>query len=175
MQRRKALAGILGAMLLILGASGPAAAAGEAPVPCALLTTAEAARAMGRPPSAVVTQTHTTAIGQRRCFWDVPDDNQMRYVLVQIMCDSSGAPGSKRDANRSARLYRDSKKRLEHPQDIPGLGQAAYWGGGGLRLGAGLHVLAHQCYFTVGVGTGDPRTSLARAKELAAKVISRLP
>jgi len=166
------------AVLLVLawltGGAALAIAGGEF-APCSLLTKAEAAQAMGRPAQAVVTQTHRNPLGQVRCFWDVPDDSQMRYVLVQVMCDSFMIPNLKKGGYSSAKLYADSKKLLDNPQDIPGLGQAAFWGGGGLRLGAGLHVLSGKCYFTVGVGTGDPKTSLARAKDLAAKVISRLP
>ncbi len=159
---------------MLLGLAG-LCAAGDGLAPCSLLTKAEAAQAMGRPARTVATQTHTNPLGQRRCFWDVPGDNQMRYVLVQVMCDSFMTPKLKKGGYSPAKLYRDSKKSLGNPQDIPGLGQAAFWGGGGLRLGAGLHVLTGKCYFTVGVGTGDPQTSLARAKEVAAKVISRLP
>lgn len=170
----KAMGGMVLALVMILGPAAWAAAAGGV-MPCSLLTKAEAAQAMGRSARAVVTQTHTNPLGQRRCFWDVPDDNQMRYVLVQITCDSSLPPNLQRSGYSSAKLYADSKRLLDRPRDISGLGRAAFWGGGGLRLGAGLHVFTGKCYFTVGVGTGDPKTSLARAKEVAAKVISRLP
>lgn len=161
-------------IMLLAVPTAPPARAGGGVNPCSLLTVQEAAQAMGRPAKAVVSKTKTNPIGQRICFWDVPDDSQMRFVQVSLVCTSAMPKGMTKSGYNAARLFADSKKLLGRPPAAPGLGREAFWGGSGLKAGAGLHVLAGECYFTVSAAGGAPGQALPRAKKLAAKILSRL-
>lgn len=79
-----------------------------------------------------------------------------------------------RSEKRAARLHgsnRDTMETLSRGklEDVPGLGQDAYWAGGGLMQ---LHVLAGQNLLIVTVQPG--KNQLAAAKQIAAKAIERL-
>lgn len=43
-----------------------------------------------------------------------------------------------------------------------------------MKMGAGLHVLAGDAYFTVQAATGDEQTNLEAARRLAALVLEQL-
>lgn len=74
----------------------------------------------------------------------------------------------------AARLYEDSLKLLEDAQEVKGLGEKAFWGGNGLKMGAGLHVLDGDVYFSITVALGEEEADLQAAKKLAPKVLKRL-
>lgn len=79
-----------------------------------------------------------------------------------------------RNKKRAARLHesgRDTMETLSHGklEDVPDLGQAAYWAGGGLMQ---LHVLDGRNLLIVTVQPG--KNQLAAAKQIAAKAIERL-
>ena len=63
---------------------------------------------------------------------------------------------------------------LDGLQAIDEIGDKAYWGGSGLKLGAGLHVVYKDAYFTIQAATGEDEKNLITAKKLADAVLTRL-
>lgn len=153
--------------LLVILAAVPALA--KAPTACELITPAQAGQASGlklKPGK----PTGPNPIGQTICFFDSEGSSAVRYVQVSIT-----DPPAKMRAHMSAdKLYKQIVANMDGAQPVKGIGDEAVWGGSGMKMGAGLHVLLRDYYFVVDVATGDPQLNLKAAKELAALIIKKL-
>ncbi|MCM2286720.1 MAG: hypothetical protein NDI81_18185 [Desulfobacula sp.] len=163
---RQRLLPLLAAAVLMLWA-GPALSAEEHA--CDYLTKDEVQTVMGTgigeikaPPA--------NPMGQSVCFFDIPSDTAVRFAQLQ-MFRTGWAKGKKWTAKS---LFENNMSFLDSLQEIPGIGEKAYWGGSGLKLGAGLHVLYKDTYFTAQAATGDPAANLEKAKALAVLVIKKI-
>lgn len=158
-------------LLLILPcllAAAPAALAAP-PTACGLLTQAEAAEALGMPVSPGK-PTGPNAIGQTICFFSGEGDKAVHYVQLSLTL-----PPPRLRANMPAsRIFASSREMTAGAREISDLGDKAFWGGSGLKMGAGLHVLRGNYCFTVDVASGDPEKNLAIAQKLARLVLQRL-
>ena len=154
-------------VLLAVLAAAPALA--KAPAACELITPAEAGQASGLKlkPGKL---TGPNPMGQTICFFDSEGDSAVRYVQVSIT-----DPPAKMRAHLSAgKLYKQIIANLDQGQPVKGIGDEATWGGSGMKMGAGLHVLLGDYYFIVDVATGDPQRNLEAAKKLAGMIVERL-
>ena len=121
--------------------------------------------------------THDTApanpLGMRRCFWDASTD-EMKFVQLTISSDAESKvmPVEKQ--------FENNRQFIENPKSISGIGDGAYYGGSGLKAGAGLHVLVKNKGVLVsveaglGFGNADEEKHIEIEKSLAHKVIQRL-
>jgi len=110
-------------------------------------------------------------MGQSVCFFDIPSDTAVRFAQLQMFRTGWGKKGGPWDASS---LFKNNMSYLDSLQEISGIGEKAYWGGSGLKLGAGLHVLLKDTYFTVQAATGDPDGNLEKAKALARLIIKKI-
>ncbi len=152
-----------------------AARAGGALNPCALITQQEAAEALGGVVQAGKLRQTANPLGQRICFYEGRSAAAMRFVQISLVTTAGLSEDLRRSGYSAAKLFQDSKKLLGRPKPVKGLGQEAFWGGSGLKAGAGLHVLARDVYLNISVAAGDARRDLEAAKVLAQKALARLP
>jgi len=111
-------------------------------------------------------------MGQSVCFFDIPSDKAVRFAQLQMVrTEWSKRSGKNFDAPT---LFKNNMSFLDSLVEIPGIGDKAYWGGSGLKLGAGLHVLYKDTYFTVQAATGDLDLNLEKAKVLAELIIKKI-
>jgi len=110
-------------------------------------------------------------MGQSVCFFDIPSDTAVRFAQLQMFRTGWGKKVGQWDAPS---LFKNNMSYLDSLQEISGIGEKAYWGGSGLKLGAGLHVLYKDTYFTVQAATGDPDGNLEKAKALAGLIIKKI-
>jgi hypothetical protein len=110
-------------------------------------------------------------LGQSVCFFDL-SATAMRFAQLQMVRTSW--PGISDKKFTAASLFENNMGFLDGLKEEKNLGEKAYWGGSGLKLGAGLHVLYRDCYFTITTATGDEQTSRAKARELAALVLDAI-
>lgn len=108
-------------------------------------------------------------LGQSICFFDIPAGMKLRYAQVQMVRSAWAS----HDWNARS-LFENDMSYLSDKQAISGVGDKAYWGGSGMKLGAGLHVLQGDTYFTVAAASGDEQVDLQKAKELAALVLANI-
>lgn len=156
------------AAVLILWAS-PALSAGEHA--CDYLTKDEVKMVMGINIGEVKSQP-ANPMGQSICFFDIPSDTAVRFAQLQMFRTGwAKHSGKKWDAPS---LFKNNMSFLDSLQEIPGIGEKAYWGGSGLKLGAGLHVLHKDTCFTVQAATGDPQLNLEKEKALALLIIEKI-
>lgn len=154
----------------------PAQSAAPAPDPCTLVSQAEAAQALGQALKTGKLHETDNPLGQKICFYAGEEDAPpVRFVQISLVTSAGMKPALREQGYDAAKLYADSKALVAEPQDVAGLGQSAFFGGGGLKAGAGLHVLKGQAYLVVQVAGGPPERQLEAARSLAAQALTRLP
>ncbi|MBD3807197.1 MAG: hypothetical protein IE880_00615 [Epsilonproteobacteria bacterium] len=111
-------------------------------------------------------------LGMRRCYWSA-GETDMKFIQLAVSSDiESKMPVSEQFINN--RAY------IEKVKAISGVGDDAYYGGSGLKLGAGLHVLVKNKGVLIGIqaglgfGNDDEKRHIEIEKSLAQKVINRL-
>jgi len=119
--------------------------------------------------------TQPNAVGQKICYWSA-GDAEMKFVQLSVGSNADIKSGR----IKVEELYENEKKMAEGIKEVTGIGDTAYYGGSGLKVGAGLHVLINKksvkLDLMVGLGTGnsDEQQHLDIEIALAKKVIERL-
>lgn len=114
--------------------------------------------------------TGPNAIGQTTCFYEPTDDSVMRFVQVSL----TFPPEKMRQHMDAVKLYANSRGMVDGAEDISGVGDKAFWGGTGMKMGAGLTVLKGQYMFNVMIAVGDEVKSKDESIKLAKKIASGL-
>ncbi len=143
--------------------------------PCQLLTTKEIQSVFPAANITITLQDDKAAnpLGTRRCFWDANETN-MQFVQLSITSDAEAK------TMQTAQQFENNKQYIENVQSVPNLGDEAYYGGSGLKAGAGLHVLVKNkgvlIHIVVGLGFGnkDEQKHLEIETSIAKKVIEKL-
>jgi hypothetical protein len=143
--------------------------------PCMLVSQEEAAKALGNPVKTAQLKGAANPLGQSICFYDGQAEDAIRFVQISLVATKNMNANLRDSGYSAAKLFQDSKKLLGKPKEISGLGEEAFWGGSGLKAGAGLHVLGKDAYLSITVASGDDKRNLEAAKTLAEKALERLP
>ncbi|MCB2188702.1 MAG: hypothetical protein KQJ78_19965 [Deltaproteobacteria bacterium] len=151
-------------LALTLALTAAPAWAGEAVNPCSLLTRAEAAAILGQEPAAPQLKNTGNPLGQRICVYELPQ-GLLQLSLVQ---DQGLSPKVAAGGMKASQLFQDTRQGFGGGENVPGLGQAAFWA-------MGLHVLSGQSYLTVMVSGRPTPQARKAAREAAAKALARLP
>lgn len=114
----------------------------------------------------------TKPLGIKRCFWDA-SESDMKFVQLSII-------ENKETHINITDQFANNKQFVENPRTIDGIGDASYYSGSGLKIGAGLHVLSEKegVLFTVTVGLGrgnkDELKHIEIEKALASKILTEI-
>ncbi len=155
--------------LVISAAEKPVHAAGEHA--CDYLSKDQVATVMDAAVGEIEKQP-ANPMGQNICFFDIPAGMTMRFAQLQMVRSPwAAAAGTNWDAGS---LFENNMSFLSDLQEISGIGEKAYWGGSGMKMGAGLHVLRGDSYFTIQATAGDEQDNLRKATELAALVLANI-
>ena len=159
----------IGVILAVLLCTAPTWA--EEKQACDFLTVEEVSQVMGTPVSPPEAKP-ANPMGQTICFFDAPKAGGVTFAQLQLVTASS--PKLKKLGFTAAGLFKNNTGFLDNPKKIDGVGQEALWGGSGMKMGAGLHVLCPGAYFTVIAQAGDEEACLEKSKQLAALVIAKV-
>ncbi len=108
-------------------------------------------------------------LGQSSCFFPVEPELPLRFAQLQMVrSDWAARAGSRWSAPA---LFDNNIDFLDDPQPRIGVGEVAFWGGSGMKLGAGLHVRYRDVYFIISVTAGSDEDNLRMAEELARIVL----
>lgn len=142
--------------------------------PCELLTTEDIQTIF--PKSIIKRTTHdlkpANPLGIRRCFWEA-DGEDMKFVQLIIASDEEARM-------KVADQFANNKEFIEHVEPVEGIGDESYYGGSGLKAGAGLHVLLRSKGVLLGVmvglgfGNSDKQKHIEIEKSLAIKAIEKI-
>ena len=117
-------------------------------------------------------------LGTRKCFYEL-SGGDMIFIQTELMRTQDMSPSLQKEGRTAESNYLETKKYVENLVPVEGLGKDAYYGGSGLKMGAGLNILINRdtslCVM-VGLGRGndDDQAHLKIEKVLAEKIISRL-
>ncbi|HEO98238.1 MAG TPA: hypothetical protein ENO02_02950 [Epsilonproteobacteria bacterium] len=142
--------------------------------PCELLTIEDIQTFF--PEATIKITTHdlkpANPLGMRRCFWEAGEED-MKFVQLAISSDAE-------TRMKVADQFANNKEFMEHVEPVEGIGDESYYGGSGLKAGAGLHVLLRSkgvmLNITVGLGFGnaDEQKHIEIEKSLAIKAIETI-
>ena len=143
--------------------------------PCEMLTSKDIQEIF--PEASIKITTHdmkpANPLGMRRCFWEASEDD-MKFVQLTISSDSES------EAMKVDEQFENNRKYIQNVKSVSGVGDGAYYGGSGLKAGAGLHALVKNKGVLLGVQVGlgfgnkDEQKHLNIEKSIAEKVIQKL-
>ena len=161
--------------------SGGNAAAAKSYDPCKLLTAGDVNALF--PGAEVKVTRHDTKpnpVGMKLCFYSASGTDQ-KFAQLSVI-SSADAPATMVEKGSLRPFYDEERKFLDADQiqEVPGLGDAAYYGGSGLKVGAGLHALDDKhgvkidAIVGLGFGNDDAAQHLKMEKAIVEKALSRL-
>ncbi|MDD5359942.1 MAG: hypothetical protein PHI79_03155 [Sulfurovaceae bacterium] len=112
-------------------------------------------------------------LGMRRCYWEA-SEGDMKFVQLTVSSDAESK------AMKVDKQFENNRQYIQNVKSVSEIGDGAYYGGSGLKLGAGLHVLVKNKGVLLGVqvglgfGNSDEQKHLEIEKSLAEKVVQRL-
>jgi hypothetical protein len=111
-------------------------------------------------------------LGMRRCYWSA-SETDMKFIQLAISSNlESKIPVDEQ--------FKNNRQYIENVKSISGIGDDAYYGGSGLKLGAGLHTLVKnkgaliEIQAGLGFGNSDDAKHIDIESTLTNKVIGRL-
>ncbi|MEW6364311.1 MAG: hypothetical protein AB1714_06685 [Acidobacteriota bacterium] len=141
--------------------------------PAVLLTKADAEAVLGTP----VKDPEATAnpMGQKIVHYSpAAQGTKVRYVQISVNQTAAMPERMRKNGMSAPKLFEDSARLLSGVQMLTGFGDKAFWGGSGLKAGAGLHVLKGDVYFSVDVALGSEQADRQAAEKLAKLALSRM-
>lgn len=149
--------------------------------PCELVTQADAEAALG---VKLGIDRHdvepANATGQKICMYGDASGQEMKFVQISLQSEADMSKSFTSSGQGAATLFDNLKTYTDDPAEIPGVGSAAFFGGSGLKPGAGLTVLTRDkraiINITVGLGRGnqDRQAHIDIEKSLAQKALGRM-
>lgn len=143
--------------------------------PCEMLTSKDIQEIFPEASTKITTHDMKPAnpLGMRRCFWEASEDD-MKFVQLTISSDSES------EAMKVDKQFENNRQYIQNVKSVSGVGDGAYYGGSGLKAGAGLHALVKNKGVLLGVQVGlgfgnkDEQKHLNIEKSIAEKVIQKL-
>ncbi|HXO18598.1 MAG TPA: hypothetical protein VOA87_01610 [Thermoanaerobaculia bacterium] len=147
--------------------SQPAPTAGKPLDACAIFTAADAQAVLGEPEVVEMSSFLNEAKGTKdpsQCGYNAGSDPS---IVLRLELRQSASPDQARSAHESAR----SLLATSGVRDVAGLGDGAFWVGGGIGQ---LHVLHGSVRLLITSQVGEGKDAVATAKAVAARVLSRM-
>ena len=120
----------------------------------------------------------TEGIGMRVCFYNL-SPNDMKFIQTGLFRTSDLTPELIKAGRTAGKIFSLNKEIVEDRLPVKGLGQEAWYGGSGLKAGAGLHVLVDEntaldVNVGLGIGNADQAAHIEKEKAIARLIIARL-
>ncbi len=142
--------------------------------PAVLLTRADAEAALGAPVK--VPEVTTNPMGQKILHYTpAAQGTKVRYVQISVSQTAAMPARMTRNGMSAPKLFENSLRLLgTSAQNLTGFGDKAFWGGSGLKAGAGLHVLKGDVYFSIDAALGNEQADRTAAEKLAKQALGRM-
>jgi hypothetical protein len=141
---------------------------------CDLLQEADVETILGRPVGDAVQTTADNPLGETVCI--IPDPENPDHTLVQlsIVYNQGMQPFLQENGYTVEQLYDGRNIGGGQTESIRDVGDKAFWGGSGVEMWNGLHVLVWDVYLDIDVSSGSARDDLQRAEAIAGAVLAEL-
>ncbi|MGE5415586.1 MAG: hypothetical protein ACM3UZ_02245 [Acidobacteriota bacterium] len=138
-----------------------------------LITKADAEAILGEPVKEP--RVNTNVMNQKIYFFDpVKQGTKVRFVQLSVVQTAEMPEKITKYGTNAKSLFDQTTKMIEGATPISGFGDKAVWGGHGLKVGSGLHILKGDVYLNIDVGLGDGQADLEAEKKLAKTALDRM-
>lgn len=142
--------------------------------PCQLLSKSDIEAEIGTTLPALESGFVNNPLGERYCRIPDPSNFDQSIFYLSIVFDEAIDPPLRNDGFNVEQLYagRNISPNLIQPLDE--LGDEAFWGGTGLEIWNGLHILVSDVYLQIDIVMGDDQQDYEAARNIAVKVMENL-
>ena len=141
---------------------------------CSLLLAEEIEAELGAPVAEGQSEVADNPFGQRYCRFPNPDDPDAYVFSFSVVFNSSMDPSLLEAGYSSMHMFEGRKASPDLIQSVDDLGDDAFWGGTGVELWNGLHILVRDVYLIVNVFSGDTEIDYRVARNMAVVALERL-
>ena len=142
--------------------------------PCSLLMPDEIEEELGIQLGESHSEVVDNPIGERVCTFSGADDDDLPVVRLVVVYTEGMETFLIQNGYSVNNLYAGRNVSDRFTKPITGIGDDAFWGGSGVELWNGLHVILWDVYLQIDVNSGDEGNDLAAAKNLALIALNRL-
>lgn len=142
--------------------------------PCSLLMSDEIEEELGirlGEPTATVVD---NPIGERVCTFPGADGDDLPVVRLVVVYTEGMEAFLIQNGYSVNHLYAGRNVSDRYTKPVADIGDDAFWGGSGVELWNGLHVILWDVYLQIDVNSGDEGNDLAAAQYLALIALNRL-
>lgn len=141
---------------------------------CDLLPEAEVETILARPVGGAVQATADNPLGETVCIFPDPENPDHTLVQLSIVYNQGMQPFLRENGYSVEQLFDGRNIGGGQTETIEDVGDKAFWGGSGVEMWNGLHVLVWDVYLDIDVSSGNPRDDLQHAKAVAGAVLADL-
>lgn len=142
--------------------------------PCSLLMPDEIEEELGIQLGEPLSDVVDNAIGERVCTFPGEDDQDFPVVNLVVVYTEGMESFLIQNGYSVSHLFAGRNVSDRFTKPVADIGDDAFWGGSGVELWNGLHVLLWDVYLQIDVNSGDEGNDLEAAKNLALIALNRL-
>ena len=142
--------------------------------PCSLLMPEEIEEDLGIQISEPFFEAVDNPIGEMVCTFPGEDDDDLPVVRLVVVYSEGMETFLLQNGYSVDDLYAGRNVSDRYTQSVPDIGDDAFWGGSGVELWNGLHVLVWDVYLQIDVNSGDEGNDQEAAQNLALIALDRL-
>jgi len=142
--------------------------------PCSLLMPEEIEEDLGIQISEPFFEAVDNPIGEMVCTFPGENDDDLPVVRLVVVYSEGMETFLLQNGYSVDHLYAGRNVSDRYTQSVPDIGDDAFWGGSGVELWNGLHVLVWDVYLQIDVNSGDEGNDQEAAQNLALIALDRL-
>lgn len=142
--------------------------------PCSLLMPDEIEDELGISLGESSFEAADNPIGEMICIFHGVDDGDFPVVRLVVVFNEGMEAFLRENGYTVDHLYAGRNVSDRYTKPVADIGDEAFWGGSGVELWNGLHVLLWDVYLQIDVNSGDEKTDLEAAQKLAIIALERL-
>jgi len=142
--------------------------------PCSLLMLEEIEDELGIQLGESSFEVTDDPIGEMICTFHGADEGDLPVVRLVVVFNEGMKPFLRQNGYSVGHLYAGRNVSDRYTKPVADIGDEAFWGGSGVELWNGLHVLLWDVYLQINVNSGDEGNDLKAAQNLALIALERL-
>jgi len=142
--------------------------------PCSLLMPDEIEDELGIPLGESSFEAADNPIGEMICSFHRADEDDLPVVRLIVVFNEGMEAFLRQNGYSVDQLFAGRNISDRYTKPVADIGDEAFWGGSGVELWNGLHVLLWDVYLQIDVNSGDEGNDLEAAQKLALIALERL-
>jgi len=142
--------------------------------PCSLLMLEEIEDELGIQLGESSFEVTDDPIGEMICTFHGADEGDLPVVRLVVVFNEGMKPFLRQNGYSVGHLYAGRNVSDRYTKPVADIGDEAFWGGSGVELWNGLHVLLWDVYLQININSGDEGKDLDSSQKLALIALERL-